>query len=64
MGKLMKLTEHGGQYRITIPRKLVEAAGLKDAEVVYLYVWDGRVICVEEYYGKRQEKRDIPEDQS
>lgn len=58
---IMKLTRDRGQTRVTLPRELIQEAGLEDVELVYLYVWNGREICIEEYHGKGQEKRDVPE---
>lgn len=62
MGWVVKLQRHGGQYRITIPRGLIEKVGFECAEIVILNaVVKGRIV-IEEYYGKGKEKRDLPED--
>jgi len=59
---VVKLTSHGGQYRVTIPRELVEKARLEGVEYVKLYSVDEGAIIIGEYHGKRREKRDFPED--
>ena len=64
MGRVVKLTHHGGQYRITIPRELLAKVGLGGAEFVKLSMFDRRRIVIEEYYGKGKDKRDLPADQS
>lgn len=64
MDWVVKLTEHAGQYRITLPRKLLGLAGLEGAEFLKLrYMIEGKIL-VREYHGKGKEKRGIPEDQS
>lgn len=60
----VKLQRHGGQYRITLPRHLLAVAGLEDAEFLRLSHKLGGMIIIREYYGKRKEKRDVPEDQA
>lgn len=61
---IVKLTRHGGQYRITLPRELIVKAGLEDVKVVKLESVVAGGIVVRGYYGKWKEKRDIPEDKA
>jgi len=60
----VKLQRHGGQYRVTIPAELIEECGFEGVELVNLEKIRGFGILIEEYCGKRKEKRDLPEDQS
>lgn len=62
MGYVVRLTEHGGQYRVTIPRKLVEGAGLEGVLFVSLHKVGRGKILIREYYGERKEKRDLQKD--
>lgn len=64
MNWVVKLTRHGGQYRITLPRELIFKCGFEEVEFVRITKNTGYTIKIEEYYGKRKEKRDIPEDRS
>ena len=62
MDWVVRLTKHGGQYRITLPRGLLSDAGLEDVEFVKLSrAVRGRII-IEEYYGQSKEKRDLQKD--
>lgn len=56
MHYLVKLTYQRGQYRITIPKELVERQALGSAEVIKLTVGPGGKIILEEYYGKEKSR--------
>lgn len=60
----MKLSKSYGQYRVTIPRELIEE--LDFDEVLFVSIERGIKggILIEEYHGKRKEKRDIQKDQA
>lgn len=62
MDWVVKLTKHGGQYRITLPRELIFKCGFEEVEFVRLRPMQVFAIKIEEYYGSKKEKRDIPED--
>jgi hypothetical protein len=64
MDWVVKLSEHGGQYRVTLPRELLKKAELLEAELLRLEWFPLGTIVIQEYHGKRQEKTDIPGDQS
>lgn len=64
MYRVVKLTKHLGQYRVTIPRELIERCGFKDVEFVRLDWFPKQTIVIQEYHGKDKEKRDVPEDQA
>ena len=59
LSRVVKLTKHYGQYRVTLPRELVERAWLKDVEYVKLYTVSPGRIVIEEYHGKGKEKGDL-----
>jgi len=61
---VVKFKEHGGQYRVTIPGELVVKADFEGVEYVRLSKAPGGGIIMREYYGKRKEKGDFPEDRS
>lgn len=61
---VVKLTRHGGQYRITLPRELIAKCGFEEVEYIRLTKNVGYTVKIEEYYGKREEKRDLPGDQA
>ena len=64
MRRVVKLTNHSGQYRITLPRDLVVKAGLVGVEYVKLdWGMPGRIV-IEEYYGKSKEKGVVPENKA
>lgn len=51
---LVKLTCQRGQYRITIPKELIEKKALEAVEVMKLTEGPGGKIILEEYYGKKE----------
>ncbi|MBA7495719.1 hypothetical protein ES702_06308 [subsurface metagenome] len=61
---VVKLQRHGDQYRITLPRELIVKCGFEAVEYVSLLKYGDVGVMIEEYHGKRKEKRDLPEDQA
>lgn len=61
---VVKLTEHHGQYRITLPRELLQGTGLVNTELVVLDGSGWKEIIIREYHGKGKEKGGIQEDQT
>jgi len=61
---IVKLSERKGQYRVTLPRSLLIKAGLVNAELLLLNEGKPGIIEVSEYYGKKDDKRDIQNDQT
>lgn len=61
---VVKLTRHGDQYRVTLPRKLIEGMAFQDVEFVRLEEYPSIGIIIKEYYGKGKEKGDLQEDQT
>jgi hypothetical protein len=64
MDWVVKLTKHGGQYRVTLPRELVVKARLEDVDFVELDSVYPDWIMIKGYHGKEKEKRDLPENQA
>lgn len=54
---IQKITPSGGQYRVTIPKDLVKLAGLETARVVEISQIRKGVIKIEEYHGKKSDKK-------
>lgn len=54
---IQKMSESGGQYRVTLPKQLLKEAGLEEARVVEIWVTEGSIIHMREYHGKRARKR-------
>ena len=50
----VKLTDSGGQYRITLPIKLVRKKKLIGVEIVKLTETENGQITIEEYHGKNK----------
>ena len=61
---VMKLMKSYGQYRVTIPRELIEEVGFEKVLLVRLEKICKGGILIDEYHGKSKEKRDLPEDQA
>lgn len=59
-----RITKDRGQYRVTLPKELIENLGLEKTRVVEIWEGEDDTINIKEYHGKRKKKRDIPEDQS
>jgi antitoxin component of MazEF toxin-antitoxin module len=53
---IQKITEWGGQYRVTLPKDLVKIAGLDKARVVEVSQVKKGVIKIEEYHGKKENR--------
>lgn len=53
---IQKITEWGGQFRVTLPKDLVKIAGLDKARVVEVSKVKKGVIKIEEYHGKKANK--------
>lgn len=53
---IQKLSVSGGQYRVTIPRYVVEMAELEKAKVVEIWVNKSKTIQIKEYDGKKAKK--------
>ncbi|MCK4385600.1 MAG: hypothetical protein KAW52_04975 [candidate division Zixibacteria bacterium] len=49
---IVKINEHRGQYRITLPIKLLRAKKLIGVEIVTLTEGKAGQIIIEEYHGK------------
>lgn len=64
MDWIVKLQEHGGQYRITLPRELLKKAELENEELIRLETYNQGEILIERYYGKGKKERDISENRS
>jgi len=60
----MKLSKSYGQYRVTIPRELIEELDFDEVLFVRLLRGIKGGILIEEYHGKGKEKRDIQKDQA
>ena len=54
---IQKITPSGGQYRVTIPKDLIKIAGLDKAPVVEISQIRKGVIKIEEYHGKKSDKK-------
>lgn len=61
---VMKLSKSYGQYRVTIPRELIEDIDFDEVLFVRLRKCPGVGILIEEYHGKGKEKGGIQEDQT
>ena len=61
---VVKLSKSYGQYRVTIPRELIEEVCFEDVLFVRLESFPVNTVLITEYHGKGKEKRDIPEDQT
>lgn len=55
----VRLTKHTGQYRITLPKDLIEEAGFEGVQFVELKNMGSYGILIKEYYGKKNAKRDL-----
>ena len=54
---IQKLSESGGQYRVTLPKDLLKQAGLEKARVVEIWVTEESIVHIKEYHGKNIRKR-------
>jgi len=64
MDWVVRLTECYGQYRVTLPRELIEKAGFEDVKFVELRMDQRGWIIIGEYRGKRKEKGDLPDNRA
>lgn len=56
---IQKISDSGGQYRVTIPKDLAKVAGLDTARVVEITKLRKGVIKIEEYHGKKETRKRI-----
>lgn len=61
---IVKLQSNSGQYRVTLPKKLVRFADLEGAEYLRLECGVSGGIIIKEYHGKGKEEGRIQEDKS
>ena len=54
---IQKLSESGGQYRVTLPKDLLKQAGLEKVRVVEIWVTEDHIIHMREYNAKRAYER-------
>lgn len=64
MSWVVKLQRHGGQFRVGLPRGLIEELGFENVEIVEVEKYAPHWILIREYYGKGKEKSGIQEDKS
>jgi len=56
---IQKISDSGGQYRVTLPKQLLKQAGLEKARVVEIWVTEESIIHIKEYHAKEARKRPI-----
>jgi len=54
---IQKLSESGGQYRVTLPKDLLKQAGLEKARVVEIWVTEESIVHIKEYHAKNIRKK-------
>ncbi|MBA7494438.1 hypothetical protein ES702_05014 [subsurface metagenome] len=54
---IQKLSDSGGQYRVTLPKDLLKQAGLEKARVVEIWVTEESIVHMKEYNAKKTRKR-------
>ena len=57
---VQKIGPSGGQYRVTLPKLLLEQAGLEKVRVVEMWVTEESIIHIKEYHGRKKTKGRIP----
>jgi len=57
---IQKISDSGGQYRVTLPKDLVKALGFEKAKVVE--IWEGKngTMIMKEYHAKKKRRARIP----
>ena len=53
---IQKISNSGGQYRVTLPKSLFEKSGLDKARVVEITEIEHGVIQIKEYHAKKRRK--------
>ena len=56
---IQKLTKANGQYRLSLPRTLLESAGLDKTRVLELWVTKKSIINIREYHGRKETERTV-----
>lgn len=51
-----KITRDRGQYRVTLPKDLVEKLRLEKAKVVEIWATESRIIHIREYNAKNKKR--------
>jgi len=54
---IQKISDSGGQYRVTLPKDLIKMVGLEKARVVEVWVGEDYIRMLKEYHGKNIRKR-------
>jgi len=54
---IQKLSESGGQFRVTLPKDLIKGTPLEKARVVQIWMTKDKVIHMEEYAKYETRKR-------
>ena len=54
---IQKISDSGGQFRITLPKDLIKALGFEKARVVEIWEGEDDTIHMKEYHGKKTRKR-------
>jgi bifunctional DNA-binding transcriptional regulator/antitoxin component of YhaV-PrlF toxin-antitoxin module len=57
---IQKISDSGGQYRVTLPKLALKEAGLEKARVVEIWVTEESIIHIKEYHAKKRAKRRVP----
>ena len=52
-----KLTNQHGQYKLTLPKKLVEEIGLDKVDLIEIWETENKIIHVREYYARKRKRR-------
>ena len=54
---IQKISDSGGQFRITLPKDLVKALGFEKARVVEIWEGEDDTIIMKEYHGKKTKRK-------
>ena len=54
---IQKISDSGGQYRVTLPKDLIKALGFQKAKVVEIWEGEDDTIHLKEYHAKKTRKR-------
>jgi len=54
---IQKLSDSGGQYRVTLPKELIKGTPLEKARVVEIWETENGIVHIKEYDVKKGRKR-------
>ena len=56
---IQKISNSGGQFRVTLPKDLIKVLGLDKARVVEIWEGEDDTIHIKEYHAKKRRKKRV-----